>query len=179
MDNLDALRLSALAQVNFSTIESDQLRIHEIPNLQLYQIAAWPETLDAVRTKALEYIGATGDLKNGGSVSGDNAALLSVEPLKFWLIGAEPPTLNSQEGATLDLSHSRTHLRLEGPGVTNLLNKHISLDLRPQSFPEGHVASTGLHHVGITLWRNNDGFDLFIPRAFAVTISEMLFHGLS
>ena len=48
------------------------------------------------------------------------------------------------------------------------------MDLRDDFFPVGTVASSALHHVGITLWRSNDGFDLFLPRGFALSTWEIL-----
>ena len=53
-------------------------------------------------------------------------------------------------------------------------NRHLPLDLRPASFPVGSVASTAFHHVGVTLWRSDDGFELFLPRGFALSLWEML-----
>jgi sarcosine oxidase gamma subunit len=34
--------------------------------------------------------------------------------------------------------------------------------------------STAFHHVGITLWCSDDGFELFIPRGFALSLWEVL-----
>ncbi|HJP09731.1 MAG TPA: hypothetical protein QGF27_06900, partial [Arenicellales bacterium] len=48
------------------------------------------------------------------------------------------------------------------------------LDLRDAFCPVGSVASTALHHVGITLWRSEDGFELFVPRGFALSTWEIL-----
>jgi len=48
------------------------------------------------------------------------------------------------------------------------------LDLRDASFPVGSVASTAFHHVGITLYRSEAGYDLFLPRGFALSLWEML-----
>jgi sarcosine oxidase gamma subunit len=34
--------------------------------------------------------------------------------------------------------------------------------------------STALHHVGITIWHSSDGFELFVPRGFALSLWEVL-----
>jgi len=174
VDNLDLLRDSALANVAPTAIETDEVNLNEVSNLRLFQVAVWPESIVAVRKKLLEQVGVASALGQGFAVEGDTAAILSVEPLKFWQYGGVPLTVIPSEGAFLDISHSRTHLRLTGPGTTNLLNKHMSIDLRPEYFPVGRVASTGIHHVGVTLWRNEDCFNLFVPRAFAVAIWQIL-----
>jgi len=36
----------------------------------------------------------------------------------------------------------------------------------------GSVASSVTHHVGVTLWRSQDGYELFIPRGFALSLWE-------
>ena len=108
------------------------------------------------------------------AVVGTAGALLRIEPLKWWVFGTAAPVLSPEEGATLDLSHSRTHLQISGPQATTLLNRHLPLDLRAGSFPVGSVASTAFHHVGATLWRSEAGFELFLPRGFALSLWELL-----
>jgi len=146
--------------------------LEDIKDLVLHQIAAWPDTLDAVGKQAAKAAGcktAPGPCK--AEVS-KQAALLRIEPLKFWLLGAEAPEIEAEQGATLDLSHSRTRIRIGGADAAEFLNRHLSLDLRENSFPVGSVASTVIHHVGVTLWHSEDGYVLFMPRGFALTLWE-------
>lgn len=147
----------------------------EMPDLVLYQIAAWPDTVKAVGAKAAGVAGADAAPRPGAAAAGNKGALLRIEPLKWWLYGAAAPPLDPEEGATLDLSHARSHLRIAGPQARLCLNRLVSLDLREQSFPIGAVASTALHHVGVTLWRSTGGLELFVPRGFAVAVWAVLF----
>ena len=149
--------------------------LNEVPDLVLHQIAAWPETLEAVGARAAATAGASAAPGPAAACAGSKGALLRVEPLKWWLYGVEAPALDPVEGATLDLSHARTHLRMAGHEARLCLNRLVSLDLRDQSFAVGAVASTALHHVGVTLWRSANGFELFVPRGFAVSLWEVLF----
>lgn len=149
----------------------------EMRGLTLHQVAAWPETLAAVGAKAAEAVGALAAPGPGAATLGQEAALLRIEPLKFWIVGAAAPALAPDEGATLDLSHSRTHLRIAGPRAATLLNRHLPLDLRAASFPTASVASTAFHHVGVTLWRSQAGYELFLPRGFALSLWEILLQG--
>ncbi|MBT5980063.1 MAG: hypothetical protein HOG65_02320 [Acidiferrobacteraceae bacterium] len=82
--------------------------------------------------------------------------------------------MSADSGATLDLSHSRTHIRISGPEASTCLNRFIPIDLRESHFTDGQVASSGFHHVGVTLWRSPTGLDLFVPRGFALSLWEML-----
>lgn len=151
------------------------LVVHEIRDLMLYQIATWPDTIDAVARHATATAGADTAPGPGQAVPGTNGTLLRVEPLKWWLYGTRARPIDPEQGATLDLSHARTHLRLAGPEARACLNRLIPVDLRDQSFPVNTVAATAMHHVGITLWRSREGFELFLPRGFAVSLWEVLF----
>jgi len=148
--------------------------LSDVPGLVLHQVAAWPESLKAVGTRAAKAVGVKTAPGPRMAVAGKNGALLRIEPLKWWMIGVEAPELAAEEGATLDLSHSRTHVRIAGPQAAPLLNRHLPLDLRQAHFPVGSVASSAFHHVGVTVWRSKDGYELFLPRGFALSLWDLL-----
>ena len=62
---------------------------------------------------------------------------------------------------------------------TTLLNRHLPIDLRENSFPLNSVASTAFHHCSVTLWRSVEGYELFLPRAFALSLWEILVESAS
>ena len=146
----------------------------EVRDLCLHQVAAWPETITTVGEQIAGSIGAEYAPGPCSSRNGSSASLLRIEPLKWWVYGAEAPAVADDHGAILDLSHSRTHLRISGPQAAALLNRLLPLDLRPASFGVGAVASSALHHVGVTLWRTEHGYELFVPRGFAVAVWEII-----
>ena len=176
-----AERISALAgNVNpgrFGAGGEIGVTMCEVSNLALMQVAAWPDTLATVGAKVADAVGSTDVPGPGRATVGNGCAALRMEPLKFWLLGAGAPQLGPNEGAVLDLSHSRTHVRVSGPHAATLLNRHLPLDLREISFPVGAVASTAFDHVGITLWRTEDGYDVFLPRGFALSLWQILLLG--
>lgn len=146
--------------------------LEEIRNLELFQISAWPETIKQVATIAAQTVGADSAPAPLNAAVGNSGALLRIEPLKWWVYGAAPPAIDAEMGNTLDVSHSRTHIRTTGPQAVEFLNRHFPLDLREASFPVGAVASSMTHHVGCTLWHSEHGYELFIPRGFAMTLWE-------
>ena len=148
--------------------------LQDMGELVLHQIAAWADTLEEVGAIAAQTVGAGNAPGPCQSSTGSSGSLLRIEPLKWWVFGAAAPEIDPQKGASLDLSHSRTHIRVGGPDATEFLNRHLSLDLREQSFPVGAVGSTPVHHVGVTLWRSADGYELFLPRGFALSLWEGL-----
>ena len=149
--------------------------LSEVPGLVLHQLSAWPDTLDQVGSTGAQACMVQEAPGPGRAAVGSRGALLRIEPLKWWCYSSRRAlTLNPEQGTTLDLSHSRTHLRIRGPQAPTCLNRLVPLDLRISSCPVGSVMSTAFHHVGITLWHSDDGFELFIPRGFALSLWEVL-----
>ena len=74
----------------------------------------------------------------------------------------------------LDMQDSRCWLRVGGGQAGTLLSHFLPLDMRSAAFPEGAVASTAFHHTGVTLWRDQDHFNLLIPRSSAQSLWELL-----
>ena len=148
--------------------------MQDMVGLVMHQVSAWPDTIDEVGALAAKTVGADSAPGPCQAATGSNGSLLRIEPLKWWVFGAEAPEIDPENGASLDVSHSRTHIRVGGPDAVEFLNRHMSLDLRDASFPVGAVRSTAVHHVGVTLWRSAHGYELFIPRGFALSLWEGL-----
>ena len=130
--------------------------------------------MDEVGAQLAKLVGAQTAAGPLTAVAGKKGAMLRIEPMKWWLVGVEAPAFDAEKAVTLDLSHSRTRLRVNGDNAAEFLNRHFPLDLREESFPVGSVASSATHHVGVTLWRSEDGYELVIPRGFALSLWEGL-----
>ncbi|MCP4470811.1 MAG: sarcosine oxidase subunit gamma [Gammaproteobacteria bacterium] len=169
-------RVSALAGHKGSGHQGDPgntgVILREPPDLVLHQVAAWQDSIDAVGKSLAKLIGAKSVAGPCGSVSGSKGAMLRIEPMKWWLVGVAAPEFDAEQAVTLDLSHSRTRVCVSGDDAAAFLTRHFPLDLREASFPAGSVASSATHHVGVTLWRSEDGYELFIPRGFSLSLWE-------
>jgi heterotetrameric sarcosine oxidase gamma subunit len=167
-------RVSALAGHNLPGHRGDTAKtgviLREPQDLLLHQVAAWSDSIDAVGKTLANTIGAKTVAGPASAVTGSKGSMLRIEPMKWWLVGVAAPTFDAEQAATLDLSHSRTRLCVSGDDAAEYLNRHFPLDLREASFPVGSVASSATHHVGVTLWRSADGYELFIPRGFALSL---------
>ena len=170
-----AKRISALEAVyevgRFGAhLDKPQVEFQLHRDSSIIQVAAWPNTWRDV----LEKLEIDPDLANQ-AVGNAQSAALRVEPLKLWLINWQAVELSSELAHSLDLSHSRTRLSISGPRAASLLNRFIPIDLRESQFPVNAIASSAMHHVGVTLWRTDSSYQLFIPRGFAQSIYELLF----
>ncbi len=154
--------------------------LREIRDAGLWQVSGWPGTMDEVGATLAGIVGvdaAPGPLQ---SAAGPKGTLLRVQPFVWWLTRAGEATaqqamgIDAEQGTSLDLSHSRTVIRIEGPRARDLLNRGLPTDLRPDSFPEGAFAGGAIHLVGANLHHRGGGYDLYVPRGFAVTIWDFL-----
>ncbi|MDC1287936.1 sarcosine oxidase subunit gamma [Gammaproteobacteria bacterium] len=167
-------RISALDGHNLPGHRGDSAKtgviLREPQDLMLYQVAAWSDSIDEVGKTLANTIGADAVAGPGSAVTGSKGSMLRIEPMKWWLLGIAAPEFDAEQAATLDLSHSRTRLCIAGDAAAEFLNRHFPLDLREASFAVGSVASSATHHVGVTLWRSAEGYELFIPRGFALSL---------
>lgn len=174
-EGVEVQRISALASHYEPVAVADVgVSLQEIRDLTLWQLAVWHDTLKTTADQEAKTLGLSSVPGFCRAESKGGVAMLRIEPCKFWVFGTSPSEIDVSNGAVVDLSHSRCHVRVTGSKATTVLNSYLPLDLREASFPVGAVASTAFHHVGITLWRSEHGYELFIPRGFAVSLWELL-----
>ncbi|MBO9424987.1 hypothetical protein J7444_09670 [Labrenzia sp. R4_1] len=160
------------------TSDAIGVTLSEVTRFTLFQIATWPETWKSVGEEVARVAGTETEPGPGMTAQGVEGTLLRIEPLTWWLIRRDDCqnriSLAIEDGVVLDLSSSRTWIKLDGPKATHLLNHFLPLNLSDTAFPVGSVASSAFHHIVITLWRDETGFNLLFPRSFAVSLWEQL-----
>jgi sarcosine oxidase subunit gamma len=143
------------------------VRLSTRTDLSLWQAAAWPQTAKAV-ANALGKAAGVKPPAPGRVAEGKGGALVRLSPLKWWLLDGATPALKPEQGATLDLSHEQTPIRVEGRDAAALLARIVAVDLRDAAFPVGAFAATGGHHMMLKLWRRGpESYELFVMRSFA------------
>ena len=167
-----ALESNYLIGINSVNNES-RLKLNEIKNLQLTQVAAWPDFINKIGSDIANHLKLNEYALPNKAIVKNSIVMMRIEPLKWWIIGSDVPMLSFNEGTSLDLSHSFTHLEISGPSASLFLNRHLPIDLREKHFPVNSVASSAIHHVSVKLWRSDAGYHLFIPRGFALSLWEI------
>jgi len=76
----------------------------------------------------------------------------------------------SVQAAVSEQSGARAAVRLSGPRIRDALAKGVMLDLHPAAFAVGDVAVTSVAHIGVHLWRLDDGpdgpvFEIMVARS--------------
>jgi sarcosine oxidase subunit gamma len=157
------------------------IEIRELRPLAAVQVAAFdPERAASAVGAALAAPAPSG--RNAVATAGESTVLwtgpgrwLVIEPESRDLAALLAQHCPGDVAAVTDLGHARTALRVEGPKVRVLLAKLCTLDFDPAVFPPGTCAQTQFGHVGILLYcRVHDGFDVFMPRSFAVSAWETI-----
>lgn len=152
--------------------------LREMPLPGLVQLAAWPDTVDAVAARASEILGAALPEDTRRATQAGATTVFRIGPERFWIVGDAGAGLveafAAEEAVATALGHSRTVIRVAGPHARDFLARSIAVDLDAAAFPLMSVAQTGLHHVGVLVHfaaetDDGDAFDLYIPRTFALS----------
>lgn len=151
------------------------LTLTEAPIASLWQFSAWPQTLAEVGAVAAAAAGLAAAPGPGRAGFGARGTLLRTEPMKWQWLAEEAvpaPVLAPELGTVLDLGHARTRVHVAGPAAADLMARLVPLDLRPARAPEGTVASSLMHHLGVTVLVRAGGYDLMVIRGFGLALWE-------
>ena len=155
------------------------IEIKELKGLAVVQVAAFDPDRAAAGIGAA--LGTPAPVGRSAVATAGAATILWIGPGRWLVVEPESRDLASllahhcpgDVAAITDLGHGRTAIRVEGPKVRDLLAKLCTIDVDPGVFPPGSCAQTQLGQTGVLLYcRVQDGFDIFLPRSFAVSAWE-------
>ena len=131
----------------------------------------WWEIFEGVRVPRIPNT-ASGDGRPRILWTGPNRWLFSEQEQRD--LGAK--LRETVEPATVvDLSHSRTSIRISGQHARHVLMKASPLDWHPCAFKAGQCAQTTAFHISALIdCREVDTFDLYVARSFAQSFWESL-----
>ena len=115
----------------------------------------------------------------GGSAETADIAALSIGPARWLILASEAaaaslPGLSADAAAMTDLTGGRAILTLSGPRAVPTLMKGTAIDLAPAIFAPGSVAATALAHMPAIIWCREGGYDVIVPRSYAVSLLEWM-----
>jgi len=147
----------------------------------LVQIAGWHDHFAAVCRRLEGRMGFAVPDEGRRATTADDRVLFRVGPERLWLAGPRDASLAGQLEAALpaddavvtDLGHSRTVLRLQGPGRRLLLNRGLPIDLDESVFPDNAFAQSVVYHIPLLVHHvklpGGGAFDLYVPQDFAAS----------
>jgi len=181
---LSALHGHISAGRHGAAVSRPGVTLSELPGRIIVQLTAWPDTFLNSAAKAAGIAGAAVPLSMRMGVSGETT-ILQVGPERLWFVVPGASDLLSrlsanfatEEAVITDIGHARTVIRITGPAARDLLARLVPIDTHPGELPQGSVAQTLMHGVGVLLHVSAEGvYDLYIPRSFALSHWEWLQH---
>jgi sarcosine oxidase subunit gamma len=160
--------------------------LQERLDLDLIQVAAWPDTREALAAKVTELSGLAAPADGRNAVTGGEWTLYQIAPGRY-LISAPrgegllerfAAAIPAELGAVTELGHARSFLEIKGPAAREVLSRGFPLDLDPSVFPENAFGQTAVHHVSVLLHRlpvEAETFRILVLRTFARSFWEWLF----
>ena len=103
--------------------------------------------------------------------TGKKASAARVEMEKIWLISDAFPTDCDGQFYPLDLSSARNIIRVSGPRAGDVMARICAVDFRDKT---RSFYATNMHHVGVHIHHHEDMFDIYMPRSFAESLTELL-----
>jgi methylglutamate dehydrogenase subunit D len=110
--------------------------------------------------------------------------LLGLGPARWLAITADGAlaTLEAVERAGshcasfIDQTDGLAVLRIGGPRARGAFAKGLPIDLDASVFANNAVAVSAIAHVGVTIWRRDDGhsFEMAVPRSYASAFADWL-----
>ncbi len=187
-----AERLSALAPAyragsfGASHAAGPGIVLAERRKLAMVQVAAIGGEIEATRRGITTAVGLTPDAQPNRAVASERTSVLWVGPGRWLVVEPERADANleallrsalpASQTALIDLSSSRTVLRIAGPSARDLLAKGCAIDLHPEAFSAGACAQSLLGHVAMLVHAVDDAptLDIYVARSFGLTVWEWL-----
>lgn len=120
------------------------------------------------------------------TVNGDGVSLIGTGP-GYWLAYTDDQspfwaeTLRDRLAglaSVSDQSSAYDILRLTGNGARTVLQRGMAIDLHPDNFGPGSVATTAIAHVGVIVWQIDDqpSYHVATFRSYAASFRHWLDH---
>ena len=109
------------------------INFKEYKNLNLQQLACWPNTLRETENFFKKELNIDNSPDFNKGIIKKEYSLWRMEPLKWWML-EKIIDFPYKLGTNLDMSHSFTCINIYGDDAKLLLNRHLPIDLRDDIF---------------------------------------------
>lgn len=155
------------------------VRIQEIKPALITCITSFSDSTLSATVKALDLP------EQPACVTRDNLDILWSGPRQWTLIQWQSgdtiskliAQLNENQAQTSPLDSGRIIFSIQGESVGDYLSNLVAVDLHPNEFKLGALATTGAAHMPVTIWRQQSGaWYLMGMRSYAESLREVLNH---
>ena len=154
----------------------------EVRGRGIVQAAGWPASFETVAPRLATAAGGTVPDTFGVASVADTVTAVWAGAERLWFIADDARLMSRFDGAVtdeeamlLDLSDSRTILRIAGEEARRVLAKGVAVDLHTSVFPVQAIAHTMVEHAGVLLHRvGPEAFELYVPRSYSANLWHWL-----
>ncbi|UWQ75816.1 sarcosine oxidase subunit gamma [Leisingera sp. M658] len=152
--------------------------LQEKPVGGLVQVAGW-EGFDSLIGQVL---GLAHPLSFHTAQEAKGCTIFKIAPARVMIQHDDPDqlarlttSLSPEQAGVVALENARCRLHLSGAEVEAVLQRVAALDFSRAEFPVGEFRQSGIHHVAVMFHRTSDqGFDLFVPTTWAMSVFDYL-----
>jgi sarcosine oxidase subunit gamma len=157
-----------------------RVRIGEVPATTWFQLGVYPGGAAEIAGCWLSTFGFALPESATRVTESAGRRMYRVAPDQYFLAGFSRADMMQLEaalplaaGGLTDLCGARIALQVSGAHARELLSQLVTIDLDPVTFPIGHFAQTGIHHVGGLLERTGPETYIYLGlRTYAQTLWE-------
>lgn len=165
-----------------SMADAIELKISHASIGSLVQIAGWGAAFTEAVTPLLHELDLDGLGGFHQAQTSDGRVCFRIAPtrLLIWTMDSQvaPASISDIDAAsapTLDLSHSRVRVTIEGSIARALLTRLSTIDLRLQSFPVGAFSQTTIHHTSALIFHSQENqYELLLPSSYAGSLWDYI-----
>jgi len=162
--------------------ETPGVTLSEVRGRAIVQAAGWPDTFEAVSKRLAAAAGGTPPETFGIASVADTVTVLWAGAERLWftaddydLMSRFDGCVSDEEAMLLELTDSRTILRIKGNMARQVLAKGVAVDLHTSVFPVQAIAHTMVEHAGVLVHRAGpETFELYVPRSYAANLWHWL-----
>jgi heterotetrameric sarcosine oxidase gamma subunit len=168
-------------------VRSREVAVREVKGRDLLQFGGWDANWDEGVAAVAAAIGCAVPSRVDEGAASDGLRVMRVAhrrvrvcaPCGDRRLDALRAAIEPSLGVVTELGHSRTLLRLKGPGVRQLMPVLMPIDFAEPSFALQAIAQSHIHHVPVLAMAvlDDDGahaFDLHVPRTFGESLLKWI-----
>ncbi len=184
LDRISPLNgVMAPGQFGNSAMDAAPILIAEIYGRRIYQVTAWPDTGEPVRTNLEAHCNCEVPGKVGNATSGEELSIMLIAPGRYWVVADrrldfEAPRFAAEEASVVDLSESRTILNIQSEHTRELLAKGLPVDTHRSVLEVNSVVQSAIAHIPVLIrllpTLSEDSFEIYVASGYAVSFWEWL-----
>lgn len=157
--------------------------VAEMYGRRLIQATAWAQTAPALGKALKKATGCTLPRSVGETAVTEGLTVMRVGPRRFWLAHERRFDLDlsgftTAIAAVVELTDSRTILRIEGRHTRDVLAKGLPIDTHPSAFPSGAFVQSVIAHIPVLVHQppsiNDEAFEIYVPSGYARSFLDWL-----